>query len=88
MNAIQEICLAVASSFENQRIEEGYAGIIEFTAQINASASTMPASLQEAIQQQLLVLQHYLAAHDDAHVAALFKDELFTLTRQIFHSIN
>lgn len=88
MNSIQKKCITIAQAFEEQRIEEGYAGIIEFTDLINAAASFMSISLQEAIQQQLLVLQHYLALHDDMQVAKLFEEELFTLVHHISHSFN
>lgn len=88
MNSIQKKCITIAQAFEEQRIEEGYAGIIEFTDLINATASIMSISLQTAIQQQLLVLQHYLALHDDVQVAQLFRCELCTLVHQVSHSIN
>ena len=83
MNSIQLLCFSIAEAFEEQRIEDGYTGIIAFTDQINATASMMSEPLQKIIQQKLIILQHHLALHDDVQVAHLFREDLFMLVRHI-----
>lgn len=88
MNSVQLLCFSIAEAFEEQRIEDGYTRIITFTDQINVAASMMSEPLQKMLQQKLIILQHYLALHDDVQVAHLFREDLFMLARCISHLSN